>query len=149
MTNISLDTPARQAQPGDALPTLSLPITASLIVTGALATRDFQPIHHDSAYARARGFKDIFMNILTTQGLVTRYVTDWAGGNVQIKRNNITLGAPNYPGDTMTMTGSVAARRAEQTHIEIDVAVNGANGIGTHVSGLVTIMVPASEGKAR
>ena len=63
---------------GDELPTLVLPITRTLIVSGAIASRDYQDVHHDSVLAKERGSKDIFMNILTTNGLVGRYVTDWS-----------------------------------------------------------------------
>ena len=54
-------------------------MTTTLVVSTALATRDFQDVHHDPELARQRGSKDIFLNILTTTGLVQRYVGDWAG----------------------------------------------------------------------
>ncbi len=92
---------------GDVLPELVIPITRTLIVSGALASRDYQDVHHDSELAKHRGSKDIFMNILTTNGLVGRYVTDWSGPSSLITEVNIRLGAPNYPDDVMTFTGSV------------------------------------------
>ena len=149
MTTQASQSPARDAQPGVSLPVVSIPITSSLIVTGAIATRDFQPLHHDADLARQRGFKDIFMNILTTQGLVCRYATDWAGPNVLVKKNSIKLGAPNYPGDTMTFSGSISARRPVDGACELDIAIEGANSIGMHVAGVVTILVPAHEGAAQ
>ena len=82
---------------GDELPTLVLPITRTLIVSGAIASRDYQDVHHDSVLAVERGSKDIFMNILTTNGLVGRYVTDWSGPRSRLADVNIRLGAPNYP----------------------------------------------------
>ena len=92
---------------GDELPTLVLPITRTLIVSGAIASRDYQDVHHDSVLAKERGSKDIFMNILTTNGLVGRYVTDWSGPRSRLAEVNIRLGAPNHPDCTMTLTGSV------------------------------------------
>ena len=92
---------------GDELPTLVLPITRTLIVSGAIASRDYQDVHHDPVLAKERGSKDIFMNILTTNGLVGRYVTDWSGPRSRLSEVNIRLGAPNYPDCTMTLTGSV------------------------------------------
>ena len=80
---------------GDELPTLELPITRTLIVSGAIASRDYQDVHHDSVLATDRGSKDIFMNILTTNGLVGRYVTDWSGPRSRLSDVNIRLGAPN------------------------------------------------------
>ena len=93
----------------------SCPLTRTLIVSGALASRDYQDVHHDSVLAVERGSKDIFMNILTTNGLVGRYVTDWSGPGGGPHEVNIRLGAPNYPDDTMTLTGSVTAEEAAST----------------------------------
>ena len=125
---------------GDELPPLPLPLTRSLIVATALASRDFQDVHHDPGLANDKGSKDIFMNILTTNGLIGRYVTDWAGPDGVIKKVAIRLGAPNYPGDTMTLTGTVTRKDSG----EVDIAVVGANGLGNHVTGTVTVALAAS-----
>ncbi|MFJ8110127.1 MaoC family dehydratase [Streptomyces sp. NPDC096132] len=130
---------------GDALPPLEIEITRTLIVAGALASRDYQDVHHDPEAARAKGSPDVFMNILTTNGLVGRYLTDHFGPTAVLRRVAIRLGAPNYPGDTMVLRGTVE---------EIDgdtavVRVTGDNGIGRHVTGTVTLTVPAPAGGAR
>ncbi len=70
---------------GDKLPELPIDITTTLIVGGALASRDFTRVHHDKSAAQAQGMQDVFMNILTTNGLVGRYVTDWAGADALLK----------------------------------------------------------------
>ena len=124
---------------GDELPPLDVPITATLIVAGAIASRDYQDVHHDATLARQRGADDIFMNILTTNGLVGRYVTDWAGPNAVLKKVSIRLGAPNYPGDTMRLTGRVT--KADPDDVEVE--IRGVNGLGAHVTGTVTLAVPA------
>ncbi|WP_326589225.1 MaoC family dehydratase [Streptomyces sp. NBC_01294] len=124
---------------GDTLPPLEVPVTRTLIVAGAIASRDYQDVHHDAALAQEKGSPDIFMNILTTNGLVGRYVTDHLGPHAVLRKVAIRLGAPNYPGDTMTLTGTVTA--VSGTTVEIRVV--GANGIGRHVSGTVTAEVPA------
>jgi len=126
---------------GDALPELPIDITAKLIVGGAIASRDYQDVHHDKARARELGSPDIFMNILTTNGLVGRYVTDWAGSAARLKKVAIRLGAPNHPGDRMTLTGAVASIDRERSLV--DIAVRGANGLGDHVTGTVTVELPA------
>src|SRR5690606_39390419 len=103
---------------GNALPELTIPVTASQIVAGAIATNDFEKVHHDKALAQTTGVPDIFMNILTTNGLVQRFVTDWAGSSARIRKIKIRLGAPNFAGDTMVMTGVVEAvdpQRARRT----------------------------------
>jgi hypothetical protein len=123
---------------GDDLPVLSIPLTRTLIVATAIASRDYQDVHHDPGLAEQRGSKDIFMNILTTNGFVGRYITDWAGPDATIKRVSIRLGAPNYPGDTMTLIGSVQTK----SDGVIDVAVRGSNSLGDHVTGTVTVQLP-------
>jgi len=130
---------------GDQLPELDLPLTRTLIVSTAIASRDYQDVHHDPGLAQERGSPDIFMNILTTNGLVGRYVTDWAGPNALLKAVRIRLGAPNYPGDTMRITGSVT--RKEEGEIEI--GLKGSNRLGDHVIGTVVLALPdAPTGKA-
>ena len=122
-------------QLGDELPQLDIPLTRTVIVSTAIASRDYQDVHHDPGLAQERGSKDIFMNILTTNGFVGRYITDWAGPNAVLKAVKIRLGAPNYPGDTMSMTGHVTKKEDGL----VEVAVRGANSLGDHVSGTVTL----------
>jgi len=122
-------------QVGDELPPLEVPLTRTLIVATAIASRDYQDVHHDPALAVERGSTDIFMNILSTNGFVGRFITDWAGPDATIKKVAIRLGAPNYPGDTMVMTGSVTAKDDGV----VDVAVRGANSRGDHVTGTVKV----------
>ena len=125
-------------RPGEELPELSIPITTTLIVAGAIASRDYQDVHHDEALARRRGTPGIFMNILTTNGLVGRFVTDWAGPDATVRRIAIRLGVPNFAGDTMRLTGRVTA--AEEGVVEVEVA--GRNRLGDHVTGTVTVVLP-------
>jgi len=133
---------------GDELPTLVLPITRTLIVSGAIASRDYQDVHHDPVLAKERGSKDIFMNILTTNGLVGRYVTDWSGPRSTLSEVNIRLGAPNYPDCTMTLTGSVTGKGPlgdDGTSGAVTVTIRGANDLGDHVTGTVTVILPLGD----
>ena len=120
---------------GTELPPLDIPLTRTLIVSTAIASRDYQDVHHDPELARERGSQDIFMNILSTNGFVGRFVTDWAGPAARIKNVSIRLGAPNYPGDTMRLTGKVDAVDGNV----VIVSVRGANDLGDHVTGTVTL----------
>ena len=131
---------------GDALPELAIPLTRTLIISSAIASRDYQDVHHDSVLAQQRGSKDIFMNIISTNGLVGRYVTDWTGPGAVLTDVNIRLGAPNYPDDTMTMTGSVTAKDSAAGADGaggIEVSLRGTNGLGDHVIGTVRLRLPA------
>ena len=123
---------------GDSLPELPIPLTTSLIVGGAVASRDFTPVHHDKSAAQAAGMQDVFMNILTTNGLVGRFVSDWAGPNALIRQVKIRLGTPNLPGDTMTLTGSVTSKEGDVVEVE----VAGKNAWGNHVTGTVRVAFP-------
>ena len=123
---------------GDALPELAIPLTTSLIVSGALASRDFTPVHHDKSAAQASGVPDVFMNILTTNGLVGRYVTDWAGPNAKIRNVQIKLGTPNTAGDTMTLNGSVTSKQDDEVTVELA----GKNAWGDHVTASVRVAPP-------
>ncbi|MEV0260401.1 MaoC family dehydratase [Streptomyces sp. NPDC050617] len=125
---------------GDPLPELRIPITRTLIVAGAIASRDYQDVHHDAEAAKEKGSPDIFMNILTTNGLVGRYLTDFFGPDAVLRKVAIRLGAPNYPGDEMVLTGEVTEVAGEA----VSVAVRGRNGIGHHVTGTATVLLPGS-----
>jgi acyl dehydratase len=128
-------------QVGDTLPELAVPLTASLIVAGALASRDFTPVHHDKTAAQKTGMQDVFMNILTTNGYVGRFVTDWAGRDAVIRRVAIRLGTPNLPGDTMKMTGTVSEKNEAERSVVVDIV--GRNAWGAHVTGKVTVALQA------
>ena len=136
----TLDT--KQLSPGDALPELGIDITAKLIVGGAIASRDYQDVHHDKTAAQALGSPDLFMNILTTNGLVGRYVTDWAGRGARLKKLAIGLGVPNFPGDHMTLSGQVVTVNTETSVVEVE--IRGANRLGDHVTGRVSVQLPPS-----
>ncbi|MEW9509226.1 hypothetical protein [Streptomyces bacillaris] len=142
---------------GDALPPLEIPVTRTLIVAGAIASRDYQDVHHDAELAREKGSPDIFMNILTTNGLVGRYITDHFGPAAVLRKVAIRLGVPNYPGGLLRLTGRITTvDGGNRTYIDsenripiegenhtlIEVAVAGDNCMGRHVTGKVTVTLP-------
>jgi acyl dehydratase len=131
---------------GEPLPELPIPLTRTLIVAGAIASRDYQDVHHDPELARQRGSEDVFMNILTTNGLVGRYVTDWTGPGGVIEQVSIRLGAPNYPDDTMVLSGTVAEvaepGSRDDGRATVTLSVRGANSRGDHVTGSVRVALP-------
>jgi uncharacterized OB-fold protein/acyl dehydratase len=127
--------PNPPARPADGtLPDRVIDVTPTFVVASALATRDFYPVHHDRDRALAQGAKDTFANILTTIGLVQRYVCDWAPDAV-VRAISIRLGVPCHAGDRLTLTGQVTASDgAEQV-----VTVTGRCSLGDHVTGTVRI----------
>ena len=129
---------------GEELHELAIPLTRTLIVATAIASRDYQDVHHDPALAVERGSQDVFMNILTSNAMVERYVKEWAGPAAIVRKVKVRLGAPNYPGDTMTLHGSVTAVDGAR----VELAVTGTNSLGPHVSGSVVLELPAATGGA-
>jgi hypothetical protein len=127
----------RTLEPGQEIPEWSLPLTPTTIVSTAIATRDWQDVHHDRDVAQAAGSKDIFMNILTTNGLVEKFVVDWLGHDAELKGIAIRLGAAAYPYDTLTFGGTVAS--IEDGIATIDVV--GRVSLGDHVTGSVRVAV--------
>lgn len=130
-----------EVEVGEQLPELAIPLTTTLIIATAIASRDYQDVHHDRDLAVRRGSKDIFMNILTTNGLVDRFVTSWAGPSAVVKAIKIRLGVPNHPGDTMTLTGTVAGK--DRATGQVEVQVRGDNSLGSHVTGTVRVQLSA------
>ena len=122
---------------GDQLPPLTIDVTARLIVAGAIASRDFQDVHHDKQAAIVSGAPDIFMNILTSNGLAARFVTDWAGPRARLSAVAIRLGVPNRPGHQLEFHGCVEALDPHSR--TATVAVYGTNSLGKHVTGTVKV----------
>lgn len=130
-------------QPGDRLPDLAVAMTPTRIVAGAIATRDFMPVHHDHAYAASQGSPEVFLNIISTNALCSRFVTDWAGPEAMLTRLAIRLGLPAFAGSTLTFTGSVTSveRRGDE-HV-VDLELRAATELGDHATGTATVTLPA------
>ncbi|KZF08004.1 MAG: MaoC family dehydratase [Rhodococcus sp. (in: high G+C Gram-positive bacteria)] len=121
---------------GDVLPELQITADPTFVVSTALATRDFQDVHHDRDKAVQRGSKDIFVNILTDTGLVQRFVTDWAGPSVVLRSIALKLGVPWYAYDKLTLTGTVS--RVEDGEVTVDVL--GTDSLGAHITATVRLV---------
>lgn len=120
---------------GAPMPELDIAITTATVIGGAMATRDFTPFHHDKAAAAELGLPDVCLNILTTNGLVCRYVAEWAGPDAMITNVRNKLGGPCFPGDTLQMRGAVATVEGSVAHLEIV----GSTSRGKHVSATATV----------
>ena len=127
---------------GDELPSFNLPVTSTVIVAGAIASRDFMPAHHDSEFAKAQGAPDMFMNILTTNGYVSRFVTDWAGPEAMVRSIKIRLGVPAVPGQPLRFSGQVSQTSHAEDECVIELAVRASNELGDHATGTVVVTLP-------
>jgi hypothetical protein len=125
---------------GTKLPELAVYGDPTFIVSTAIATRDYQDVHHDRDKAQAKGSKDIFVNILTDTGLVQRYLTDWAGPSARIKSIGLRLGVPWYAYDTVTFRGEVTAVDGYVATVK----VVGSNSLGDHIIATATLALGSS-----
>jgi acyl dehydratase len=119
---------------GSMLGPVRIPITPTRVVSGALATRDFYPVHHDREFARAHGNRDMLLNILTSSGLISRVIGEWTGGMV-LARLRTRLRAPAYANDVLTIEGKVLERDDGTALLEVMAATS----LGTHAEVVATL----------
>lgn len=129
----------RDVNVGDEITPLDVPVTTTLIVAGAIASRDYMPVHHDRDFATGQGSPDIFLNILTTNGLCVKFLHDWAGPEAMVKKLSIRLGVPAFPNDPLHFTGSVTGKSIGDGEGLVEVALKGTNSLGDHVSGTAVL----------
>lgn len=143
MTLAAFESPSfRSISVGDVLPPLVIDVTATLIVGGAIATRDFMPVHHDRDYANQQGAPDIFMNILSDTGYCSRFLTDWAGPDAILRNLAIRLGVPVFPGTELVYSGEVTSVTVEEDEGVVEVALRAVTTLGEHVSGTARLTLP-------
>jgi acyl dehydratase len=116
---------------GDVLPTLDYEVTATTVVLGALATRDWRPMHHDKDFAVNRnGTQDIFLNTPNQAAWFERYLTDWTGPHGRMGRVTFRMKGSVFPGDTMSLNGVVEETELDNTGcgfatVAVTLTVNG------------------------
>ena len=116
---------------GDELKPLAYDVSSTTIVLGALATRDWRPMHHDHHFAVERnGVRDIFMNAPNQAAWFERYVTDWTGPRGRLGRMTFRMKGSVFPGDTMVLAGTVTSARTDDTgcgwaELDVTLSVDG------------------------
>jgi acyl dehydratase len=143
MTRTTRDWQAIQI--GDPITPMTIDVTATVVVAGAIATRDFMPVHHDRDYAATQGAPNIFMNIMTDNGYCSRFLTDWAGPEAMVKQIAIRLGVPAYAGSTLAYTGTVTGKSQADGEGLVEIALRASTDQGDHVSGTAVISLPLRE----
>ncbi len=130
---------------GDPIRPLTVDVTATVVVAGAIATRDFMPVHHDRDYAASQGSPNIFMNIMTDNGYCSRFLTDWAGPETMVRKIAIRLGVPAYAGSTLEYTGSVTAKSEQGGEGIVEITFRATNAEGDHLTGTAVIGLPLAK----
>jgi hypothetical protein len=130
---------------GDAIAPMRIDVTATVVVAGAIATRDFMPVHHDRDYANSQGSPEIFMNIMTDNAYCSRFLTDWAGPEAMVKRIAIRLGVPAHAGSRLEFTGSVTGTSRVGAEGIVAVEFRATNDKGDHLSGTAVLSLPLAE----
>ena len=115
-------------QAGDELPVLSYEVTATTVVLGALAARDWRPMHHDHDFAVNRnGTQDIFLNTPNQAAWFERFLTDWSGPTGRLGRMTFRMKGSVFPNDTMILSGTVVETTEDATGcgwVTVDVALS-------------------------
>jgi acyl dehydratase len=133
---------------GDPITPMKIDVTATAVVAGAIASRDFMPVHHDREYASSQGSPNIFMNIMTDNGYCSRFLTDWAGPEAMVRKIAIRLGVPAYAGSKLEYTGTVTAKSQVDGEGIVEVEFRATNDQGDHLSGTAVVGLPLARAGA-
>jgi hypothetical protein len=117
---------------GDRLPELAVDVSATTIVLGALAARDWRPMHHDYDFAVNRnGTRNIFLNTPNQAAWFERYLTDWTGPKGRMGRIRFRMKDSVFPDDTMIFGGSVSAVDAEGGWVDLEMELKVGDNVVT------------------
>ena len=133
---------------GDPITPMKIDVTATVVVAGAIATRDFMPVHHDREYANSQGAPQIFMNIMTDNGYCSRFLTDWAGPEAMVRKVAIRLGVPAYAGSTLEFMGTVTGKSQVGDEGIVELELRASNDQGKHLSGTAVIGLPLARARS-
>ncbi len=107
---------ADQVSVGDELSELKSDVTATSVVLGAMASRDWRPMHHDKEFAINRNrVKDIFINTPNNAAWFERYITDWGGPKARVGRMKFKMASSVFPGDEMVLNGKVEGKTIDDS----------------------------------
>jgi len=126
---------------GEKLPEISIPLTVTRVMATAIATRDFQPVHHDLERAKSLGSDHVFLNTHSTAGFIERLVMEWAGPHAFLRKVSFRMGMPCYAGDTLVLEGEVIGVDAQKNTAEI--SITGSHVRGAHVTGTAIVGLPS------
>lgn len=128
---------------GDPLPELAVDVTATTVVLGAVASRDWRPMHHDYKFATERnGLADIFLNTPNQAAWFERYLTDWTGPHGRLGKISFRMKSSIFPGDTMVFTGAVSDSSIDDVGcgwVDVDMALSVGITVATTCSARIAL----------
>ncbi len=130
---------------GDVLDTVTMDVPFERVILNAAATQDYFPGHHNPAYARHQGQKEIYLNTMAIEGFLDRVVSDWAGPHAFICKRQMQMRSSIYAGDTMKGQGKVEACYKEGERCLLDVSIEISTDSGCCVPAKLTISLPHDE----
>ncbi|QHE88799.1 hypothetical protein F9K07_08150 [Hydrogenophaga sp. BPS33] len=133
------------ARVGQQLPPLNIPVTVTSVAAAAIATRDYQPVHHDIERARALGSETVFTSTHTATGYLEWLVLAWAGPGAFLRSLKLRLGVPNYAGDTLHLQGQVTAVDIALGRVHVEAI--GSNSRGQHVTAELVVQLKGDGGE--
>ncbi|MBL7490514.1 hypothetical protein I6A60_24905 [Frankia sp. AgB1.9] len=123
-------------------PRVERPLTVTDFVRYQGASGDLNPIHHDTAFATAAGYPGPFAVGMRQAGVLATYVTDWLGPR-NVRAFGVRFARQAWPGDVLTYSAEVVARREVDGQRLVDVALRCARQNGEeHLTGTATFVVP-------
>ncbi|MSR00103.1 MAG: hypothetical protein EXR88_01710 [Gammaproteobacteria bacterium] len=129
------------------IPELRVLITPKLVIMGAVASRDWQPLHHDHEWSVGEGgLPGIILNNYTQMGWIIRYVTDWSGPQGRVGGLRLTMHSPICPGNELVITGAVDT--LEQATTDLNWAILKIElAVGSRIASTawVKVALPASD----
>ncbi len=130
---------------GQKLPVLRFPITVKTLILGVCGTRDLMPYHHNPAYSKSLGNRDMFVNTMFEQALFGRFVTDWCGPESDFRETRLQMLGQIVPGDVAVVEGSVKKKFREGKECRVEIGLEASNELGVAARASATLALPSRE----
>ena len=130
---------------GEALPPLDFPITIKTLVLAVCGTRDLMPYHHNSAYSKSIGNRDMFVNTMFEQALFARFATDWSGPDSDFRETSLQMIGQLCPGDVARIEGKVVSVSSEAGECRVRIEMTASNHLGLAARSSATLAMPSRQ----
>jgi acyl dehydratase len=131
---------------GEELAAVAFPLTVYRLVVAAGGNRDFNSIHHNTAYAQASGAPEMYASTFVLMGMWERLVRDYIGPAGTIRSiKDFRMRKFNLVGSTVEVRGRVRDKRPDGDRgivtLDVESVVDGQVTVGP---GTVEVTVPSA-----